>query len=291
MAWFNRTKDENSNEEAEEASIGLISSKSHTLANERRKNTEARWQWSRTALLAFAISSNLFWIFVNLHLRTLVHRTQIVPETNFVSAQALPTQSSTVDFDDLLMWNSTSKQVYRQMNHSLPLYFGAPSPAIDAAWADLMRFEYPAIGPEEISMNPSLSFSPSDLHPATGKFHIALDVFHNLHCLNAVRKELDKDYYGEHHHGKVERSRQEAQHTASAVQAAQRDHIDHCLNHIRQTLQCRPDFSPAAMSIFTDTDGAQFFLGNSKRHTCVDWSKVMTWAQERERGLGYAPMR
>ncbi|KAG9992415.1 hypothetical protein KCU78_g19401, partial [Aureobasidium melanogenum] len=92
------------------------------------------------------------------------------------------------------------------MNSNLPLYFGKPSPAIDAAWAELLQFEYPAITPEEIALNPSLSYDMNrDKHPGTGKYHFALDVFHNLHCLNAVRMELDKDYYGAHDHGHVGR--------------------------------------------------------------------------------------
>lgn len=55
----------------------------------------------------------------------------------------------------------------------------------------------------------------------TGQFHVALDVFHDLHCLNAVRKELDREYYGEHyHHGPI------GQRDGSPVMAAKhRDHI------------------------------------------------------------------
>lgn len=182
------------------------------------------------------------------------------------------------------------------MDPSLPLYFGLPSPAIDLAWKNLMRYEYPAITSSEIRQNPSLQFDDRDVHPLTRKHHFALDVFHNLHCLNAVRKELDKDYYGAHeHHGHVGRAEKheassEAESSYSALEAAQRDHIDHCLNHIRQALQCRPDFSPAAMNVFTDTDGGDFFLGNAERHSCVDWGSVMEWAREREAGPGFVPM-
>lgn len=187
------------------------------------------------------------------------------------------------------MWNATSKEVYRDMDASLPLYFGKPSHAIDAAWRALMQFEYPAVSEEEISLNSALSFGPNDRHPATGKYHIALDVFHSLHCLNMVRKELDKDYYGVHSHGHVSRSDYKSHQSPSSVGAAQRDHIDHCLNHIRQALQCQPDLSPAAMSVFTDTDGSQFFLGNAKRHSCYNWDSIMAWAKARDPEPGFAP--
>ncbi|KAG9528103.1 hypothetical protein KCU93_g4526, partial [Aureobasidium melanogenum] len=183
------------------------------------------------------------------------------------------------------------------MDSNLPLYFGKPSPVIDAAWAELLHYEYPAITPEEIALNPSLNYDMDrDKHPVTGRHHFALDVFHNLHCLNAVRMELDKDYYGAHDHGHVGRragqdhethASQPHQQHQGALEAAQRDHIDHCMNHIRQSLQCRPDLSPAAMHVFDDTNGSKYFLGNAEKHTCYDWESIMQWAAARNPEPGY----
>jgi len=211
-----------------------------------------------------------------------------------VATSPLSPKHATIKFDDLLLYNETSRAVYRQMDPNLPLYFGKPGPAIDAAWAELLQYEYPAITLEEIALNPSLSYDMNkDQHPATGKHHFALDVFHNLHCLNAVRMELDKDYYGHHDHGHVGR-RAEHDHGPDALpqhqsawEAASRDHIDHCMNHIRQSLQCRPDLSPAAMHVFADFDGSKYFLGNAERHTCYDWESIMTWAAARNPEPGY----
>jgi hypothetical protein len=169
------------------------------------------------------------------------------------------------------------------MDSSLPQYFGTPSPAIDAAWEKLLRYQYPAVSDEEIASNPALSFSPTDKHPITGKYYGALDVFHNLHCLNMVRRQLDKDYYGGH----MEKTHGKGMKMESSFDAAEKDHLYHCMNHIRQSLQCRPDLSPAAMHVFVDTDGSQFFLGNAKSHSCYDWQSIMDWAEARESTLGY----
>lgn len=142
-------------------------------------------------------------------------------------------------------------------------------------------------------MNPQLEFTAKDRHPATGLYYAAVDVFHNLHCLNMVRKELDKEYYGVHKHGEHVSARQAAdmdmggKNQQSSLDAAQRDHVYHCMNHIRQSLQCRPDLSPAAMHIYEDVDGSKFFLGNAKMHSCYDWDAIMQWAGEREKELGY----
>ena len=215
------------------------------------------------------------------------------PSPQTVAKAPLPHKQATIKFDDLLLFNHTSHAVYRDMDPDLPLYFGKPSPAIDAAWAELLQYEYPAITPEEIALNPSLSYKKDkDRHPTTGKYHFALDVFHNLHCLNAVRMELDKDYYGAHHHGHVGRRAQHDQSydapQQSAWEVASRDHIDHCMNHIRQSLQCRPDLSPAAMHVFADFDGSKYFLGNAEKHTCYDWESIMRWAAARNPEPGYA---
>jgi hypothetical protein len=182
------------------------------------------------------------------------------------------------------------------MDHSLAQYFGTPSKTIDANWESLLHYEYPAVSNEEMTQNPQLRFDiEHDKHPITGKFHVALDVFHNLHCLNAVRKELDKDYYGTHHsHGLIPRASSDpsmpsAGLTQEQMDAAQRDHIDHCMNHIRQALQCRPDLSPAAMHVIKDTDGSMYWLGNAKQHSCYNWANIMDWGKGRTRWLGFAP--
>lgn len=42
------------------------------------------------------------------------------------------------------------------------------------------------------------------------------------------------------------------------------------------------------MHIYPDADGAKFWLGNAKKHSCYDWNALMDWAEERRRGsLGF----
>ncbi|GKT97831.1 hypothetical protein FLAG1_00169 [Fusarium langsethiae] len=208
---------------------------------------------------------------------------------DFVSKEPVPLKLKTTNFDDLLRYNTTSHQVYREMDPSLPEYFGTPSPAIDAAWEKLLRYQYPAVSDEEIASNPALSFASTDKHPVTGKYYGALDVFHNLHCLNMVRRHIDRDYYGGGHMMMKKKKKRHGKrmNMESSFDAAAMDHLYHCMNHIRQSLQCRPDLSPAAMHVFLDTDGSQFFLGNAKSHSCYDWQSIMDWAEARESTLGY----
>jgi hypothetical protein len=206
----------------------------------------------------------------------------------------------TTIFDDQLQYNDTSKEFWRDLDTSLPQYFGPPGPEIDRAWAELLRGEFLGVSSTEILFNPDLHFNDKDLNPATGSFHIAIDVFHSLHCLNAVRKQLDEAYYrpsrpvpsmlkddGEINNfstavrasGSLAK-KMESHHELWSM-ASQRVHIDHCLNHIRQSLQCHPDLSPAAMTKQVSATGKVFYLGNAKRHTCLDWTEIERWVYER----------
>ena len=85
--------------------------------------------------------------------------------------------------------------VERQVDPNEPAYFGPPSPAIDAAWKDLLRGEFFVMTAAEAA-----PFEP-DLRPFAkdGKRRMELRVTHDLHCLNAVRRALDRDYYGDYH--------------------------------------------------------------------------------------------
>ncbi|KAK6707500.1 hypothetical protein SNK04_008483 [Fusarium graminearum] len=281
------SSDDNDGDTYNEASIGLIS--------EQPRKSSHKELCSKRLLIILLIISNAVWIVV---ISRTWYGTRDLLETcgnnkypaDFVSKEPVPLKLKITNFDDLLRYNTTSQQVYREMDPSLPQYFGTPSPAIDEAWEKLLHYQYPAVSDEEIASNAALSFLSTDKHPVTGKYYGALDVFHNLHCLNMVRKHIDKDYNGGDHMKKKKKKKKrhgKGMDMESSFDAAAMDHLYHCMNHIRQSLQCRPDLSPAAMHVFQDTDGSQFFLGNAKSHSCYDWQSIMDWAAARESTLGY----
>ncbi|KAL5344047.1 hypothetical protein BJX70DRAFT_352466 [Aspergillus crustosus] len=96
------------------------------------------------------------------------------------------------------------------------------------------------------------------------KYVVGLDVFHQLHCLNALRKLL---YPG----------RYPMQHNASKEDHIM--HIDHCIQSLRESLTCTADIS----TIFWSWDeAAQKNLPNAHTtHTCRDFGKLQEWARER----------
>ncbi|KAG9571539.1 hypothetical protein KCU71_g105, partial [Aureobasidium melanogenum] len=188
MPWYKRDRPDSVDVE-DEAGVGLI-----TPESGKRRPRKERQAWiSKSSLSVALVLSNVAWAGLWLILWRRLHSSQNDAlasraglEADFVSTAPLPHKLVTIEFDDLLLFNRTSHAVYRKMDPNLPLYFGKPSPLIDAAWAELLQYEYPAITPEEIALNPSLNYDMDrDKHPVTGRHHLALDVFHNLHCLNA----------------------------------------------------------------------------------------------------------
>jgi len=57
---------------------------------------------------------------------------------------------------------------------------------------------------------------------------------HSLHCINAIRKALYPEYYSVHDKHPL-------------AEALQSIHIDHCLDQLRQTIQCAGDLTPVPL--------------------------------------------
>ena len=101
------------------------------------------------------------------------------------------------------------------------------------------------------------------------------DVLHSLHCLNAVRKHLDHDYYGDHMELPAEHWRM---------------HIDYCVDQVRQSIMCHADLTPVTLKPVWEggADSSKktvFYLGETEReHTFRKWEDVRTWVDERGEG-------
>lgn len=53
------------------------------------------------------------------------------------------------------------------------------------------------------------------------------------------------------------------------------DHVEHCFDYIRQSIQCSGDMT---MEGRVETSEAVDFNGWDKVHRCVDWDSVMRYA-------------
>lgn len=106
-------------------------------------------------------------------------------------------------------------------------------------------------------------------------------MFHSLHCLNSLRMYIDKSYYETHHNGHY--------HNLSALvnqDDFERIHIDHCMDQIRQTIQCHGDLSPVLVYAWK---GFELGIGRGTKHTCRKWEPIRKWMDDRNEEYGHLP--
>ncbi|THC87472.1 hypothetical protein EYZ11_013080 [Aspergillus tanneri] len=55
------------------------------------------------------------------------------------------------------------------------------------------------------------------------------------------------------------------------------DHIAHCINHLRQAIQCHADLTPMEWTLVD----RKIILNTATRHTCRNFNKIHEWARQR----------
>ncbi|KAJ6521623.1 hypothetical protein DFH09DRAFT_1331037 [Mycena vulgaris] len=145
--------------------------------------------------------------------------------------------------------------------HKTP--FQVPSSyELDVAWEDLYQFGVSRIPKTEAALLPNKT-SPI---PGDPGFYIAeLDVFHDLHCLNTVRKALDPAHYPEWNITASERAA---------------DHISHCIEWIRHGIMCQADTSVIVYQ--WDLRFNETFAYTDVPHTCRGFGAIQQWAKQNQ---------
>ncbi|EEP82687.1 predicted protein [Uncinocarpus reesii 1704] len=94
-----------------------------------------------------------------------------------------------------------------------------------------------------------------------GHYAIALDVFHQLHCLNAIRQKIW---------------------ATEAVDpnddTLSIEHVDHCIDSIRQSLMCSSDITPIVFQWDEEEQEAKAMA--NVMHQCRDFEAIWQWGKE-----------
>ncbi|KAK2020658.1 hypothetical protein LX32DRAFT_606147 [Colletotrichum zoysiae] len=91
------------------------------------------------------------------------------------------------------------------------------------------------------------------------KYLTGVQVIHQLHCLNAIRKGVYQKFYGTpDKHALL--------------------HMDHCIDLLRIVLQCYSDLTPTLYTNHVDHG----LLGKPRTHTCRNFKPILEWATERK---------
>ncbi|KAI1208509.1 uncharacterized protein F4807DRAFT_468719 [Annulohypoxylon truncatum] len=166
-----------------------------------------------------------------------------------------------------------------RLHHPTP-YGGPPSPTVDRLWRDL-AVNWTAVSiPEPLGNRANLAGSAlirrgdKDGNP-TLQYLASVEVFHQLHCLDLLRKaaQPNYDYYSQ--------LGEPMFHDDSLYQLS--THIGHCLDILRQSLTCNPDH---ALIGYVHVDGQDFPVPNfpSVKHQCSppeQFEELRRWTKEK----------
>ncbi|KAJ3564190.1 hypothetical protein NP233_g8452 [Leucocoprinus birnbaumii] len=129
------------------------------------------------------------------------------------------------------------------------------SPHVDAAWRNLYDFSGSTLPGN--NNTPTMSEIRDFMKQQGTKIQL-LDIFHQLHCLDTIRKAYYPQDYDE--------------------QIIVSSHVIHCINAIRQSLMCMVDVSKVSWVWDEQTDA--LVESQSNFHTCRDFEKIKQWALE-----------
>ena len=170
-----------------------------------------------------------------------------------------------------LKFDTESKRVVRVLDSEIE-YFGEPSDEIEEAWETMLRYEFPMLYADEVPDGLDKTNRLEDKH-----FHFEPDLFHNLHCLNEIRKEASKTLYPASVYYQKSESEQKA-FLERFGPGWSHNHLEHCMDRIRQALICHGDLTPSIMHRY---DGLSFELYHTDERLCRKWEPIRKWVDER----------
>lgn len=139
-----------------------------------------------------------------------------------------------------------------------PQYVGHPSLELDATWDALIGTRYFAFTDKQKD-----SFKVHvDRSDVDGLYRAGPDVFHSLHCVDKLRRTID---------GYVYTLPDQVDETPQNVL-----HIEHCLDFLRQLVQCSSDLTPIPLVY---SKGAGMAIPDFEQvHTCRSFDPIRQWA-------------
>ncbi|EED21439.1 conserved hypothetical protein [Talaromyces stipitatus ATCC 10500] len=136
-------------------------------------------------------------------------------------------------------------------------YVGPPGPEVDEAWETLLGLNLDLDEDEVVLKGSTFQW------PESGNYFTGIDVYHSLHCLNRLRQAIYPEYYTRIFNHPSDPSRKNHIET-----------LDHCINHIRQAIQCHADLTPMEWRL----DGNKIILKTNTQHTCRNFEQINGWA-------------
>ncbi|KAK1573906.1 uncharacterized protein LY79DRAFT_593618 [Colletotrichum navitas] len=174
---------------------------------------------------------------------------------------SLPIKLETVEVKGTLFNDYTPPRIWR----------GSPSEEVDKAWDDVARIEYFGVSGaalRKMGKDPEISVSiPEEWGVGPDKYLVEIDMQHQLHCLNAVRKYAYWDYYYGDSYKNI-----------SMAPKRHQAHLEHCIDILLQALTCNPSLDLISHN-WMKTQENPYPDFNIKRQ-CVAHDPILKWQHE-----------
>jgi len=153
------------------------------------------------------------------------------------------------------------------------VYKGHPRPELDVAWERVGKI-HPISMPDKYRAALNKTHSGiSYPEEAGGGIMVEIEVFHQLHCLNYLRKIIYSDYYSRPEH---------LPRTFEVGDKLLFNHVDHCVDYLRQFIMCAGDVTPVT-SNWVQTHHSPHPDFNTL-HKCRNFDKLLEWVEEHDQG-------
>jgi len=155
------------------------------------------------------------------------------------------------------------------LKDAVNIYRQQPSQEVDLAWRrlgdlrliPLTHKEVIATGKDPVD---AVKF-PESFGLGSDAYAGRIDVFHQIHCLDSLRKEA----YFEHYYGKIYPG------GYNETTEMHRLHLSHCIHYLLQNIMCQ-----ASTDVYTHiwTDGVEHpFPDFGVTHQCRDYDTIKAW--------------
>ncbi|KAK6336234.1 hypothetical protein TWF696_001796 [Orbilia brochopaga] len=159
--------------------------------------------------------------------------------------------------------------------HDNSAYTGYPDSEINQRWKQLYRVGNSRISKAEAAQLPNKTIAATT---DSDDYLVVISVFHDLHCLDRIRQSLwyfyDDQWNSTYNPFTVKRPETYKPHGLNGI-----IHLDHCINIIRQSVQCFSDVTPYVFQWSEEAQAVHAYA--NVVHTCRNFEAVREWALER----------